>query len=464
MFVGRKNELIALNQAYEQNVFQFAVVYGRRRVGKTTLINKFVEDKEVIYFCAVEENEKDNLQRFSQAILSFDSPDLSSLSFPNYDEAFQYICEKAKTKRIVLVIDEYPYLAQSYPAISSILQSHIDHDFLNTNLFMILCGSSMSFMENQVLGYKSPLYGRRTLQLKIKPFDFEETCQYFPKMDKESTFIIYSITGGVPQYLSYMSESASIKENIINTFLTPTGPLFEEPSNLLLQELREPGNYNSVIQAIALGSSKLNEISTKIDATTGSTSFYLKNLMDLGILAKIIPVTDAQKQRNKKTLYEISDGMFRFWYAFIPKNVSAIQRGLTELVYQNIEKGLAKFLGKSFEDLSREYLWQHISDKSIVPVPFSQLGMWWGTDNQKKSEIEIDIMGIDYEENIGFFGECKWRNELVDSSVLDKLMYRASLFSYQKKVLYLFSKSGFSTGTVAKAKELDVHLVEFKDM
>lgn len=464
MFVGRENELKALNQAYEQNKFQFAVVYGRRRVGKTTLINQFVQDKEVIYFSAVEENEKDNLQRFSQAILTFDSPNLSSLSFPNYDEAFQYIYEKAKTKRIVLVIDEYPYLAQSYPAISSILQSHIDHDYLNTNLFMILCGSSMSFMENQVLGYKSPLYGRRTLQLKIHPFNFDETRQYFPKMDKEAAFMIYSITGGVPQYLSYMSETASVKENIMNTFLTPTGPLFEEPNNLLMQELREPGNYNSVIQAIALGSSKLNEISTKTGSTTGSANFYIKNLMDLGIISKIIPVTDFQKQKNKKTLYAISDGMFRFWYAFIPKNMSAIQRGQKELVYQNIEKGLSGFLGKSFEELSKDYLWQHISDEAIVPTPFSQLGTWWGTDNQRKTEIDIDIMGFDYDGKIGFFGECKWRNDLLDHSVLDTLVYRANLFSYQSKVLYLFSKSGFSAETIDKAKELGVHLVDFNDM
>ena len=170
-------------------------------------------------------------------------------------------------------------------------------------------------------------------------------------MDKEAAFIIYSITGGVPQYLSYMSETASVKENIMKTFLTPTGPLFEEPNNLLMQELRDPGNYNSVIQAIALGSSKLNEISTKTGSTTGSTNFYIKNLLDLGILSKTVPVTDFQKQRNKKTLYAISDGMFRFWYAFIPKNMSAIQRGQKELVYQNIEKGLSGFLGKSFEEL-----------------------------------------------------------------------------------------------------------------
>lgn len=467
MFVGRERELEKLEQLYAREQFQFAVVYGRRRVGKTTLINKFTEDKaeNVIYFTGVEENEKDNLARFSKAVgLYLDANSEVISSFSSFEDVFQRIGELSKDKQLIVVIDEYPYLAQSYPAISSILQSYIDHQYLQSKLFLILCGSSMSFMENQVLGYKSPLYGRRTTQMKIQPFTFDETKMYLSGMDKETIFTLFAVTGGIPQYLRFMSKTKTLQENIVDAFLSPVAPLFEEPSNLLKQELREPANYNSIIHAIAQGSSKQNEIATKTGIPNTSITKYLTNLTDLGIVEKVVPITEIDRPRTRRTLYRITDDMFRFWYAFVGPNVDYIERGYEDQAWKLIEKGLPRFLGAAFEKLSLNYLWENMLNQKIVPVPFQRLGTWWGTDNQQRREVEIDLLGYSSDKQIGFFGECKWRNEFVSRDVLERLVHHSNLFPYLKKEYYLFAKKGFTPECHRLAAEVNAHLILFEDM
>lgn len=322
----------------------------------------------------------------------------------------------------------------------------------------------MSFMENQVLGYKSPLYGRRTTQMKILPFSFGETKTYLAGMDQEAIFILYAVTGGIPQYLRFMSTKKSVQANITEAFLSPVAPLFEEPANLLKQELREPANYNSVINAIAQGSSKQNEIATKTGIPNASITKYLVNLIDLGIVEKIVPITESDQPRTRRTLYRIADDMFRFWHAFIGQNIDYIERGYEELVWQEIAKGLPHFLGATFEKLSMEYLWDNILNKELVSTPFQRLGTWWGTDNNEKKEVEIDLLGYTSDKQLGFFGECKWRNEEVSREVLERLIYRSSLFPYIKKEYYLFSKSGFTAECQALAAEVKAHLIQFSDM
>lgn len=465
MFVGRKEELKALQNAYDQDKFQFAVIYGRRRVGKTTLMNKFIEDKEVIYYAAVEENQRDNLQRFSHAVNQYQRPGINDgRSFGDFFELLDHVAALSQNKQIVLVIDEFPYLAESYPAISSILQNYIDHHFLQSKLFLVLCGSSMSFMENQVLGYKSPLYGRRTLQLKIQPFSFQETKAFFPQADKEKVLALYGITGGIPQYLAYMSGDKSVEDNIKDTFLKVGGVLFEEPANLLKQELREPANYNSIIQAIAKGASKSNKITTKTGISSGSLTKYLNNLIDLGIVSKIVPITEKQNPRTKRTIYRITDGMFRFWYLFVSNQIDLIERNFTDLAYASIERGLSGFLGQTFEQVSRDFMWENLLNNSLFPAHFTQLGTWWGTDSRLKQEVEIDLLGYNAQETSGFLGECKWRNQPVDKSVLETLLYRGSLSHYPQKYYYLFSKSGFTKECQAFAQEVGAYLIDFKEM
>lgn len=268
MFIGRERELKALDKLYTSDKFEFAVIYGRRRVGKTALINKFIGDKKAIYFMGVESNAKQNLENFSKSIIEFSSGIEADNSFLSFQAALEYVFKLSENERLILAIDEYPYVARSSKSLASTLQLLIDKYKDNSKLMLILCGSSMSYMEDQVLAYKAPLYGRRTAQLKILPFDFEETCHYFKNFSNEDKALIYGVVGGTPQYLLQMDDRLSIEENIKNTYLNPVSFLYEEPMNLLKQEVREPAIYTAIITAIAGGASRMSEISGKVGEDT----------------------------------------------------------------------------------------------------------------------------------------------------------------------------------------------------
>lgn len=465
MFVGRHQELEQLNQAYQENDFQFTVIYGRRRIGKTSLINEFLKDKKSIYYVALEENAEDNLKRFSDAISIFKNTDQGGKEkFANFEECFKEITHLAQKQRVILVIDEFPYLAKAYPTISSMLQSYIDHEFKETNLFLILCGSSMSFMERQVLGYQSPLYGRRTLALKLEPFKLSEAHEMLPKLSKEDAFIINTVCGGVPQYLSYMSDSMSVADNIKKNFLSKSGRLFDEPNNLLQQELRDPTNYNSIINAIASGASKHSKIAQSAHLQTGPLTTYLNNLIDLGIVEKKLPVTEQKKSKSKNIVYRICDGMFRFWYTFVGKQTDLIERGLTDLAWVKVQKGLSDFMGPEFEKYSQDFMWSQDMNEKIVPNPFIHLGNWWGTDKRTHQQVELDIVGFSDDERDGYFGECKWKNEPISCSVLEKLITNSEIFKYPLKHYYLFSKSGFTDSCQELAKKINCQLFTFEEI
>ncbi len=461
MFIGRKRELNDLKQRYENGKFEFAVMYGRRRVGKTTLINEFVKDKEVIFYTGIEGNEKENLEGLSKSIysLSQDFADTSS-SFASFQEALETAFRIGEKRRIVFVIDEYPYIAGSYKALSSILQILIDRNKNASKMFLILCGSSLSFMENQVLGYKSPLFGRRTCQYKIMPFDYFETKDYYNKFSNTDLAVIYGITGGIPLYMSLMNDNLSIEENIKTNFLVPNAYLFEEPSNLIKQECRDPAQYNSIIKAIATGSSRMSEICSKTGLDTGLTTSYLNKLMSLGIVKKEMPFgTDS----SRKTIYALEDSMFRFWYRFIPDNLATINRGLTDIVYKKIAPQITSFMGGVFEEICKQYLWE-LNRQGKAVVTFTDLGRWWGNDPKNKCEAEIDIIGT-ADDKTAFFCECKWTNENVDTSVLDTLFERSKLFSFTNIYLYLFAKTGFTKGCIDKARGLgNAELITFDEM
>lgn len=282
MFVGRETELEKLNGLYAGDRFECVVIYGRRRVGKTSLIHEFIQGKEAIFFTGLESDDRENLEHLSRSIVNPPFGEGPAPIFSSYQEALDAVHERATKERLILVIDEYPYLAGAYRGISSLLQAQIDHKFKGGRLFLILCGSSMSFMENQVLGYKSPLYGRRTAQMQIRPFGFFETRLFFTGFPPEDLAGIYGITGGVPQYLARMDDSLSLAENIRRNFLDPSAYLFEEPGNLLKQEVREPAGYNAILRAIATGSTRNAEIATKVSMESSACSAYLKNLIALG--------------------------------------------------------------------------------------------------------------------------------------------------------------------------------------
>ena len=460
MFIGREKELKSLNNLYTSDKFEFAVIYGRRRVGKTALINEFIDNKKSIYFMGVESNAKQNLENFSKSIIEYNSGIVVDTSFQSFQAALEYVFELSKNERIILVIDEYPYVARSSKSLASTLQMLIDKYKDTSKMMLILCGSSMSYMEDNVLAYKAPLYGRRTAQMKILPFDFEETCRYFKNLSPEDKALIYGIVGGTPQYLLQMNDKLSVEDNIKNTYLNPVSFLFEEPTNLLKQEVREPAIYTAIITAIATGASRMSEISTKVGEDTNVCTSYIKNLMNLGIVQKETPYGE---KNSRKTIYYIEDNMFRFWYRFVPENISTISRGAVDIAYKRIEPHLSDYMGAVFEEICKQYLWEQLLN-SNSPVDFTDLGRWWGTNPKTRQQEEIDIMGT-ADKNTAVFGECKWTNEKVDVGVLEKLVERSNLFNYKNKYFYIFAKSGFTKGCDDMAKDMgNVSLVRYKEI
>ena len=460
MFIGRERELKSLEQLYASNKFEFVVLYGRRRVGKTALLTQFIQDKKAIYFMGVESNARQNLENLSMSILEYASGIAAETSFVSFQAALEYVFKLAKKDRIVLVLDEYPYVARSSKSLASTLQILIDKNKDTSKLMLILCGSSMSYMEGQVLAYKTPLYGRRTAQMKLLPFDFEESCCYFSHFQGEDKALAYGIVGGTPQYLLQINDKLSIEENIKNTFLNPISFFYEEPVNLLKQEVREPAIYTAIITAIAAGASRMSEISSKLGEDTNVCASYIKNLISLGIVRKETPCGE---KPSRKSLYSIEDNMFRFWHRFVLENNSLIARGAADLVYQRIAPYLSDYMGKVFEEICKQYLWTLLL-KGQSPVEFTSLGRWWGNDPIEKSQAEIDILG-EQDKTTALFGECKWTNEKIDLGVLETLIHRSRLFPYSKVYYYLFSKSGFTKGCIEKANKLgSVMLVSYEDI
>lgn len=456
MFIGRENELKTLNDHYGSENFEFFCIYGRRRVGKTELIRAFIKDKAAIFFTGAEDTAAVNLANFSYAVRETLDGAKSKAVYHDFREAFADIYEFAQKRELILVIDEYPYLAKSYPGISSLLQIEIDHRLKDTNIFIILCGSSMSFMENQVMGHQSPLYGRRTGQIKLLAFDFATSKKFCPQMNEEDQAITFGVTGGIAKYLQLFNNGKSIEANIKKHFLNSNEILFEEPANLLKQELREPAIYNSIVTAVAAGCTRVHEIEAKTYLDSSTCVKYLRNLVALGIVKKELPVLD--KLASKKSIYRLNDGMFRFWYRFVYQNISRIGLGMGDQVYEDVKGLLPDFMDEVFEQICREYMW-----KIKLPFNAAKIGRWWGNNPIKKSEQEIDLIAIDHTGTKAIFCECKWRNKKMPESVIDELIDKAMMFGHQEKYFYFFSKSGF-TGAAEKRANDRIRLIAFKQM
>ncbi|MCD8021952.1 MAG: ATP-binding protein [Lachnospiraceae bacterium] len=486
MFYCREEELRTMNRRYERNRFECVIIYGRRRVGKTALINEFCKDKRTIYFSALNASSRENLEALSKAIYTCKNPDsMSVVTFGSYADALDEITAMAVQERLVFVIDEYPYLARAENSISSRLQHIIDHKWQDSQLYLILCGSSMSFMEYQVLGYESPLYGRRTAQLRIQALTYREMTAFHPGLSAEDQALLYGITGGIPHYINKLDVEApprfdqrqtvpsteknathldsaaqnSLDRALLENLFAPSGYLFEEPENLLKQELREPGIYNSVITAVAGGASRANEIATRVGLESGVCAKYLKVLLDLGILKKKSPITE---KAGRKTIYAIEDNFFRFWYRFVPRNMSVINAGRMSFVYeQAVKQNLPGYMGLVFEKMCQDYLLRYAED---LPIVLGDIGEWWGNDAITRTEIQIDIVGTSVEGNEYLIGSCKYKNEKIGVDELELLRRYASVFRKNGVFhYYIFSKGGFTTSLIELERNGIVKLLTLND-
>lgn len=461
MFYCREEELRTMNNRYKKDRFECVVIYGRRRVGKTALINEFCKGKPTVYFSALNASSQENLEALSKAIYTCQNPDSTSTpTYRSYEDALEAITGMAMEKRLVFVIDEYPYLAKAEKSISSRLQHIIDHSWQGSRIYLILCGSSMSFMEYQVLGYESPLYGRRTAQFKIQALTYREITEFHPELKAADQALLYGVTGGIPHYINKLDVESNLDEALLDNLFSTSSYLFEEPENLLKQELREPAIYNSVISAIAAGASRSNEISTKVGLESGVCAKYLKVLLDLGILKKETPITE---KPGKKTIYAIDDNFFRFWYRFVPRNMSVISAGRMRLIYeQAVKRFYPDYMGLVFEKMCQEYLLRYAKD---LPILLSNVGQWWGTDSKTRREVQIDIVGAPVDGNEYLIGSCKYRNEKIGIEELELLRRYAAVFR-QNGIFhyYIFSKGGFTPTLLEAEMQGEVTLLTLEDL
>ena len=442
-FVDREEEMMTLQSEYERPGSSLVILYGRRRVGKTALISEFIKGKNALFFLASEESEAQNRTAFKEKAADFTGNELlRQFDAKSWDILFQTIMQTPFQEKPIIVIDEFQYIGKSNPAFPSIFQRIWEEQLKDRSVMVILCGSLISMMESQTLSYSSPLYGRRTAQIRLKQIPFRYYHEFFPDKSPRELVEYYSVTGGVPKYIELFSESDDIYHAIQKNILNRSGYLYDEPHFLLQQEVSEIGNYFSVIRAIAAGNSKLSAISTVLEVKSTSLTKYLKTLIDLDILEREVPVTEENPEKSKKGLYKIKDNYLRFWFAFIYPNMSFIESGNSAIVLDKIRKSMVSgHTAFVYEDVCREQMWK-LNANGSWPFHFSKLGRWWDSRN------EIDIAAIDPDGSNLILGECKFWQEPVGSNILYALEQKAAAVEWRKDRrhtwLILFSAAGFT--------------------
>lgn len=449
-FVDREQEMETLQSEYEREGSALVVLYGRRRVGKTTLISEFIKGKKALFFLVSEEAEAQNRNAFREKVAEFiDSDLLRSAEIKSWDVLFKAIMETNFDSKPVIVLDEFQYLGKANPAFPSILQRIWEEILKDRSVMVILCGSLISMMESQTLAYGSPLYGRRTAQIRLKQIPFGYYHEFFSGKSRRELIEMYAVTGGVPKYIELFSESKDIYSAIQKCVLNRSGYLYDEPHFLLQQEVSEVGSYFSIIRAIAAGNTKLSAIAGILETKATSLTKYLKTLIDLDILEREVPVTEDNPEKSKKGLYKIKDNYLRFWFAFVYPNMSFIESGHSRIVMNKIRNSLVKnHIAFVYEDICKERMWD-LNAEDFWPFNFTKLGRFWD------SKDEIDIVALDPEGKNLILGECKYWSEPVGVSVLRNLEAKASAVAWERDrrmVWYvLFSASGFTQELIDEA-------------
>jgi hypothetical protein len=454
-FFNREQELEFLNRKHQENEAQLIVIYGKRRVGKTELIKQFFSDKPHLYFLADKLPEAIQLTDIARKMGEyFRDALLAERGLGRWEQFFAYLKDKAAAERLIIVIDEFPYLTESNPAAPSLFQKGWDEYLQDTRVFLILLGSSISMMESQVLGQKAPLYGRRTGQLNVLPFSFKELLPMFPKHRFEERLSYWATLGGIPLYLLKFDPQRPFFDNVRRFILTKGELLYEEVEFILREELKEPRNYFSILRAIALGKRKMGEIVNETGLPQNVLSKYLSVLRDLRIVNKEIPVTELQPEKSKQGLYAIADNFFRFWFRFVFLNKNLLEEGQIASVLKKIQTAFPQFLAAAYEEILPDLLKQTIQDDASLYFPHA--GRWW------QSNQEIDLVALNPEQKTILFGEAKWTTRPIGTNIYDELVAKSELVEWQKKkrlsYFALFSKSGFTPAMLKVAKEKGVFL------
>ncbi|SDI56865.1 hypothetical protein SAMN05421493_11837 [Pseudobutyrivibrio sp. 49] len=448
-FIDRIDEMATLENEYTRDSASFVVIYGRRRVGKTTLINHFCENKKAIYFLATEENESENRNAFKELVAeTFNNSLLASASLDSWAPIFNIIADESRNERIVLVMDEFQNLGKANKAFPSVMQKIWDEILSKSNVMLILCGSLINMMTSQVLNYDSPLYGRRTAQIKLKQIDFSYYHEFDESLSMEEQIQQYAVTGGVPKYIELFDKKKDIYKSIKENILATGSFLYAEPEFLLQKEVSEVGSYFSILKTIAAGNHKLSKIASALGVSQSNLTNYLKTLIDLDIVEREVPITEENPEKSKMGLYRIKDNFISFWFKFVYPNRSMLESGHPEYVENKIRNNfIDNHVSYIYEDVCREDIWNLLSEG----ISFNRSGRWWGS-----KDVEIDIVAYDSTGNDIVFGECKYSKNKKGMDVLTSLQEKAKVVNWNKdnrnEHYVLYSKSGFSDELIEYAK------------
>jgi AAA+ ATPase superfamily predicted ATPase len=455
MFINRERELEALERQVQSEQAELYVLYGRRRVGKTELLRAFCQDRRHIFFIADLGTEASALAKFTDQISTFTYGRAKAISpFSSWDAVFDFLVPHATDERLIVVLDEFTYLIDANSAVPSILQRLWDSQLRETKLMLVLCGSYVGMMEQHVLAYRAPLYGRRTAQWHLKPLGFGESRPFLSGFDFEDWVRAYAILGGVPAYLLQFDDTASLLDNIEQRILQPGTFLFDEPRFLMLHELRDPRRYFSVLEAIAGGRTRHTEIAQAAGIPLTSLPFYLTTLQEMGLVERVVPATEKHPHKSKLGLYRVLDPYFRFWFRFVYPNHSLLERGQVAQVRDHVALQLDQFTAVAFEWICQEYVWRLYQKGELGFTPRT-VGGWW----TRKREVDVVAVGDD-----GFLvGECKWASRPVGTNILDDLRRHAQPLLQQgnwpRPYYALFSRSGFTPDLEDRARTEGVLLI-----
>lgn len=455
-FINRHTELQKLEDLWKLDSAQIVVITGKRRVGKTELIKQFLKKRGGLYYLADKRTHRDQLLEFARVVGNyFNDPFISQKGFSDWYEGFSYLKEQAKKKRVVVAIDEYPYLAETDPAVSSIFQKIWDEQIKTTNIYLILCGSSMAMMESELLSYKAPLYGRLTGQLLIEPMDYCASKKFFPKATFETFLSYYAITGGMPAYLQQFKQYPTVEKAIHALCWDKQGLYHNEVHNLLKQELRTPNTYFALLKAIAKGKTRVSEIANDAGLDVHLVNKYIDTLERLQFIRREVPVTEERPYKSKKGVYILTEHFVRFWFQYVFSYASDLEIQNTRQVQKRLNLYGNSLEALAYENIARHHM--HLHQSRIFPM--DKVGRYWD------KITEIDGVGLNAETKQIVFMEAKWINKEVDIRILRKLQQKAKgieWYNTERTNYYiLYSKSGFHSDLIDYARK-DKHILLVK--
>jgi uncharacterized protein len=392
-FINRSEEVSLLKERYDSGNPEFLVIYGRRRVGKTELLVNSVKDRRSIYFLSEERKDQDNISELQGIMSGFlKDEDFNRMVFSDWVELFRSFSKRNK-ESCVMILDEFPYLVSENPSVPSKFQKIWDTCLNETKIKLVIVGSSISMMED-LLGSKSPIHGRRTGQLEVKPIPLKEIGKFLPKYGAEDILRAYGCVDGIPLYLNQLGKK-SFSEDLAGAFFRRDAMLYEEAEFLLRQEFRDTGNYFAILKALSYGNRRGSEISGYTGIEKSINSKYIQNLEKARVIEREYLVTD-RKEKRKNMLLKFKDNYYRFWFRFVYPHRSGIEQGDTAAVQGDLKKNHDTYMGAVFEEAAKELLYAN------RPFPYNKTGRWW------HKEEEIDLVALnDQTKEIGFF-ECKW--------------------------------------------------------